>query len=344
MKDRPICKRRWIRGLVVAFSIAAAAPMWAQEPVNVQATRKEFGDAYRKEDWDRAAELGLELERLLPNSSREQYNLACVMARKGDVEAALGWLKKAAANGFCRISILDVDPELEGVRDLPGYQIVHNMVSENTKRRRDLVYRTAAANPPLTVLPKKSAKDEPRPLIVVLHGFGGTPDDFPMIWGPAAERLDAILVVPHGPRRIGIGHGWVDLDEADAVVEATLDYAMESFEVDRDRVVLTGFSEGAYMAMALGIRHPDLFAGVIPVAGGYIPEIDAPPKAGAGSPRFYFMVGSLDRVAKQARLAASDFEAAGYEVDFRMFPDTGHEFPRRTTQELGRALRFVLGE
>jgi predicted esterase len=300
-----------MRGLVVIFTLMATLTVQAQEPVNVQATRKEFGDAYRKEDWNRAAKLGLELEKLVPNSSREQYNLACVMALKGEVEAALGWLEKAASNGFSRISLLDADSDLDAVRDLPGYRVVHNMVSENTKRRRDMFYRTAAANPPLTVLPKKS---------------------------------DAILVVPNGPRPIGNGRGWVDLDEADAVVEATIDYARERFEVDWERVVLTGFSEGGFMAMALGTRHPDLFAGVIPVAGGYIPEIDAPSKAEAGNPRFYFMVGLLDRAARQVRLAASDYRAAGYEVDLRMFPDTGHEFPRNTRAELLRALRFVLDE
>jgi len=344
MKDRPVWRRRSIRWLVVLILVVVAAPIAAQEPINVQATRKEFGDAYRNEDWDRAVELGLELEKLVPNSSREQYNLARVFARKGEVESALGWLEKAASNGFCRISLLDADSDLDAVRDLPGYQIVHNMVSENTQRRRDLVYRIAAVNPPLTVLPKNFANDVPRPLIIVLHGFGGSPAGFPEIWGPAAERLGAILVVPNGPRRVGNGRGWIDLDEADAVLEATLDYARENFEVDWDRVVLTGFSEGGFMAMALGSRHSDLFAGVIPMAGGYIPEIDAPPEAKDGDPRFYFMVGSLDRAAKQVRLAASDFEAAGYEVDFRMFPDTGHAFPRRTTPELRRALRFVLGE
>jgi predicted esterase len=344
MKDRLDWRGPLACGLVVVFLLVAAAPILAQEPVNVQATRKDFGDAYRKEDWDRAAKLGLELEKLVPNSSREQYNLACVLALNGEVDAALDWLEKAAANGFCRVSLLDVDPDLEGVRDLPGFQVVHNTVSENLKRRRDLVYRTAAANPPLTILPKKFSDDEPRPLIIVLHGFGGSSAGFEAIWGPAAERLGAILVVPTGPRRVGNGYGWIDLDEADAVVEATLDYVRDRFEVDWDRVVLSGFSEGAFMAMALGVRHSDLFAGVIPVAGGYIPEIDTPPEAAAGDPRFYFMVGSLDRAAKQARRAASDFEEAGYEVDLRMFPDTGHEFPRRTTQELGRALRFVLGE
>jgi predicted esterase len=344
MTERLHLKRLWAVGLAFVLFLGSAAWIPAQEPVNVQATRKKFRDAYRKGDWDRAAELGLELEKLVPDSTRDQYNLACVLAQKGEVKAALGWLEKAATNGFCRLSILEVDPNLDAVRDLPGYQAVHSLVSENMKRRRDLVYRTATANVPLTILPKDFSDDEPRPLIIVLHGFGGSSAGFEEIWGPAADRIGAILVVPNGPRRVGNGYGWIDIDEADAVVEATLGYVRDRFQIDSDRVVLTGFSEGAFMAMALGIRHREVFTGVIPVAGGYIQEIDAPPEAAEGAPRFYFMVGSLDRVARQARLAASDFEEAGYEVDLRMFPDTGHEFPRRTKAELLRALRFVLGE
>ncbi len=116
MKDRNLRRHRWANRLVFAVLLAATTPITAQEPVNVQATRKEFRDAYRKEAWGRAVDLGLELERLVPNSSREQYNLACVLALDGELNSALDWLGRAAANGFCHIALLDADPDLDGVR------------------------------------------------------------------------------------------------------------------------------------------------------------------------------------------------------------------------------------
>jgi predicted esterase len=333
-----------MRGLVVASISMATFVLAAQEPVNVQATRKDFGDAYRKEDWNRAVDLGYELEKLVPNSSREQYNLACVLALNGEVDAALDWLGKAAANGFCVLSLLDADADLDAVRNLSRYQIVRDMVVENSRHRRERVYHAAASTPPLTVLPEGAAGDRPRPLIIALHGFGDTSANYPRLWGPVAEDFGAIVVVPDGPRPIGNGRGWGNVDEADAVVRAALDYAREELEVDWDRVVLTGFSQGGFMAMALGTRHPDLFVGVIPMAGGYIPGIDAPGPADDGDPRYYFMVGSRDRAVDEVRQAAADFEAAGYEVDLRVLSGIGHTFPRRTTTELRRALRFVLDE
>lgn len=330
--------------LVFILLLAIAFPALAQEPVNVQVARKEFGDAYRNEDWKRAVDLGYKLEQLVPNSFREQYNLACVLALNDEVDAALDWLGRAAANGFSQISLLDTDPDLEAVRDVPGFKIVRNMVDANRRHRYEKTYRVAASTTPLTVLPERADDEGPRPLIIALHGFGDTAANYPLAWGPAAEHFGAILVVPNGPRSVGRGRGWGSVDEADAVVEATLAYARETFDVDWDRVVLTGFSQGGFMAMALGTRHPHRFVGVIPMAGGYIPEIDAPEPAGDGDPRFYFMVGSRDRAVDQVRMAASDFEAAGYEVDLRVLAGTGHTFPRRTTTELRKALGFVLGK
>ena len=96
------------------------------------------------------------------------------------------------------------------------------------------------------------------------------------------------------------------------------------------------------MAMALGTRHQDLFTGVIPMAGGYIPDIDAPPTADGEDPNFYFLVGSRDKAISQVRRAAADYSEAGYEVKLRVVAGTGHSFPRDTERELSKALRFVL--
>lgn len=60
--------------------------------------------------------------------------------------------------------------------------------------------------------------------------------------------------------------GW-RWDGADHVyVTATLRDLVRHFTVDNDRVFLCGVADGANMAMDIGSSHPDLFAGVIPMA------------------------------------------------------------------------------
>jgi phospholipase/carboxylesterase len=114
------------------------------------------------------------------------------------------------------------------------------------------------------------------------------------------------------------------------------------YAIDRDRLVLTGFSQGGFVVLALGMRHPDAFAGVIPMAGPYIPEIDAPAPSREESPKYYFMAGARDQAASDMRRAAKDYESAGYEVKLRVIPNTGHSYPDDSDRELTGALRWVL--
>jgi predicted esterase len=343
MNIRSGVRKRWTRAAAAAFILLMTVSLSAEEPINVQVARRAFDDAYRRGDYQRAVQTGLDLVELVPGSV-EQYNLACAYALAGEPGPALYWLEKAARNGFRNLPHLESDEDLDSVRGLPSYPRVLDLVARNLADYRRLVIRKAASNPPLVVEPKTKGFDGPRPLIIALHGYGDRAAHYPDLWGPAAGEIGAILAVPHGTMRVGKGRAWGDLEEADAVVQMTLDYVRQRFEVDPERVVLTGFSQGGFMAMAVGARHPHLFAGVIPMAGGYVPEVDAPAPVSDGDPRYYFMVGAEDRVVDEARRAAADFRAAGFDVTLRVLKETGHSFPRRTTPELRRALRFVLGE
>jgi predicted esterase len=95
--------------------------------------------------------------------------------------------------------------------------------------------------------------------------------------------------------------------------------------------------------MALGVRHPELLAGVIPMAGAYVPEIDEPPPAEGHEPRYYFMAGSLDRAIGDMRRAVKDYKKAGYAASMRVLPGIGHACPHPDSGELNTALLWVLG-
>jgi len=342
MRFRHRISTRWVRHAVVLAALLAPLAAVAQESVKVQATQRSFNDAYRQEDWERAIDLGLELVTMLPNRPPLQYNLACVYALSGDGDSALHWLGRAAASGFSELSILDQDSDLEIVHDRRGYASVRAVIADNQHRRRQEVRRIASGSPPLIVVPEAFDPDRPAPLIIALHGFGDHAENYPRLWGRTAAGLGAILAIPFGTQKVGDGRGWEGVDEADAVLELTLEQVRERYKVDDEKIVLTGFSQGGFMAMALGVRHRDLFAGVIPMACGYIPEIDAPPGVRADDPRYYFIVGSRDRALQDTKRAARDFKAAGYDVKLRVVTGIGHTFPADHGRELRTAIRWVL--
>lgn len=51
-------------------------------------------------------------------------------------------------------------------------------------------------------------------------------------------------------------------------VAAALDEVMSKYRVDRSRVYLVGFSRGGFGAWAMAEQFPDVFAAVVPIAGG----------------------------------------------------------------------------
>ena len=192
-------------------------------------------------------------------------------------------------------------------------------------------------------MPKDWDGITPAPLIIALHGYGGRAENFPKLWRRAAEKKGAIVVAPWGHSPIYNGSSWTDLFEAETIVDLTIAWVAERYPVDRQRMVLSGFSQGGYMAYSISVRRPELFTGVIPMGSGYSRSFNEPAQAGEHKPRYYFMVGARDHSIAQNEDAAEDFEAAGYEVGLRIYPNAGHSFPTLgKDRELTKALSFVL--
>ena len=73
--------------------------------------------------WEQAIELGRWLEGRVPGGMRGivAYNLACSQARSGSADAALATLRKAFGSDLPEAALSD--PDLAGVRKLPGFSI-----------------------------------------------------------------------------------------------------------------------------------------------------------------------------------------------------------------------------
>jgi len=107
------------------------------------------------------------------------------------------------------------------------------------------------------------------PMVVILHGYNPPNPEYVRWWGVTnrhnriAERHHVIVLEPHGRGNTsynGIG---------DADVLRAIGLAKETFRVDEDRVYLTGYSMGGGGTWHVGSRHPELFAAIAPIYGGW---------------------------------------------------------------------------
>ncbi len=121
----------------------------------------------------------------------------------------------------------------------------------------------------LLYLPKGyGEKEQNWPLIMFLHGAGERGSDLnkvkvhgpPKIVG-AGKDLPFIIVSPQCPE----GDWWTEKDEE---LINLLDEIVDRYDVDTERVYLTGLSMGGYGTWELASRYPERFAAIVPICGG----------------------------------------------------------------------------
>ena len=106
----------------------------------------------------------------------------------------------------------------------------------------------------------------PHPLILALHPGGKQGSYYGSLhmrqmFEPALRALNAVVVAPDVPTR-----RWTS-DVSDRGVMALLDRILETYNIDRARILVTGFSLGGRGTWFFATRHPDFFTGAIPIAG-----------------------------------------------------------------------------
>ncbi|HUP29613.1 MAG TPA: PHB depolymerase family esterase [Usitatibacter sp.] len=123
----------------------------------------------------------------------------------------------------------------------------------------------------LVYVPRGHGRWRRYPLVVMIHGCKQTPEEF-----AAATRIAALadeqgwlLLLPRQEKKANPWSCWNWFDIATgegrgeaAIVAAQVRAVRRHYRVHPRRVFLAGFSAGGGLAAALGVRHPQLFAGV----------------------------------------------------------------------------------
>ena len=158
--------------------------------------------------------------------------------------------------------------------------------------------------------------DGQRALIVALHGAGGTPSGALEAFSGAWDEPGLVLIAPASKGQTwSILRSQQDLDLES--VNLALAEAYERCTIDRRRIAVGGFSDGATYALSLGVSNGDLFPAVIAFSPGGIVAGEQ-----RGVPRFFVSHGTLDSVlpiAQAGDAVVRKLRRAGYPVTYRRF-------------------------
>lgn len=293
-------------------------------------------------DWEGVVRIGERIMEARPELAVVAYNLACAHARLGAVDRALEWLDRSADNGFAGIVSVETDPDLEPLRADERFGAIAAKVRASRDERFEAFKAEAERAEIPTILPPGYDPRTPAPLVIVMHGSGGRGKPLGELHRDAAGAVGAIVAAPDALRPLGGGFNWTYRDEAEWMVFHVLDRISSEHRVDPRRVVLAGFSQGANIALEVGLKHPGRFVGLVPVCGHWEPD-RMPIAEGAGGLRVSLIMGAEDPWAQTFEECQTALREAGVETRLSMERGVGHAYPPDAGRVLEEALRFVLG-
>jgi phospholipase/carboxylesterase len=190
-----------------------------------------------------------------------------------------------------------------------------------------------------TFLPTGYEPNYPYPLLVFLHGHGGSEEQILRL-APRLSRRNYICIGLRGPRPLtprpdgAPAFSWGLGGPNDAQVEEYVFRAVEQtrrhYHVHSERIYLAGFCEGATLAYRLGLLYPDRFAGIISLTGA-MPRRGGPLLRLPEVRHLRVLIGhGIANAVVPLTLARSDFRlfyAAGLSVRLLTYPATHRIHP-----------------
>jgi predicted esterase len=187
-------------------------------------------------------------------------------------------------------------------------------------------------------VPEEYNGSKPFPLIIALHGAGGDHwSGMKMVTGFSAYVVgadesnrhffppnlpsDFIIACPNGHGYTGAGYR----NKGEYDVMKVLKEMFANYNIDAERVYLTGASKGGTGTWEIGMKHPELFAAIAPVAGA--PHQAEKLIADVGDMGVFVFHGRHDkiiRVEPDRKMVVMLIEA-GAQVEYEELENMGHE-------------------
>lgn len=184
---------------------------------------------------------------------------------------------------------------------------------------------------------------EPKQAVILLHGYGSDGADLIGL-APHWQGVlpDAVFISPNAPeqcRQTAFGFQWFDISfdgdrvasrqiglvKARPVLVEFLDDLWSQTGVAPENTILAGFSQGAMMALHVGLSLPQRLMGVIAFSGAFVPPEGFGTSAFARPP-VCLVHGDMDQVVDPELSADAEvaLRLAGYDVSYHISEGVGH--------------------
>lgn len=169
----------------------------------------------------------------------------------------------------------------------------------------------------------------PAPLLLALHGATQSGLSILRTLRAEAQRRGVVIVAPDSRGRTWTLDDGGPIGANAAFIDRALAATFDRVLIERARIAVIGFSDGASYALSTGMVNGDLFSHVLAHA-----PLRFEASVSVGRPRFFISIGRNDDVSGPTNVEgmAQQLEAFGYDVALHRHRG-GHQIGRRGLRE-----------
>jgi predicted esterase len=305
-------------------------------------TMSRFRDGRYSEAYDLITREG---ERFPEQDVMNIYLRSCLAARLGQPDHALDLLDEALEKGYWYGEpVMRQSPSWEPLQGNPRFE----RAVEICKARQD---EERTGQRIFYGEPEGESGPEGYPLIIALHGNGDNAARAREGWGPATVEGWLIAALQSSQSMTSNAAVWDDQEIAQREVQEGYNAALESHTVNKEKVILAGFSMGGETALRAAL------VGTIPAIGFLLmgpggpsindsePEVWLPLiRERAQSLRGYVLLGEQDDTIPQdgIRRLVEILNREGVPCEVETIPGVAHTYPGDSAPYVRRALDFIV--
>jgi phospholipase/carboxylesterase len=177
-------------------------------------------------------------------------------------------------------------------------------------------------------VPKSYKHGSPIPLLIMLHGLGGSARGVRYTF-PLAEEFGVVVIAPES-REETWGQSSPGFDVDSRYIAPAYRAVAGFLDLDRTHVAIGGHSDGATYALSMGLSYGDTFNHLMIFSEGI-----AVPYRKQGKPKIFVGHGTNDRqmpIDRTSRRFVPQLKAEGYDVTYREY-EGGHGISTAVVRE-----------
>jgi predicted esterase len=277
-------------------------------------------------------------DRFPEQTARTTFWKMCLLSLCGRADHVISVFQHGLESGLWWAESQFRDTDLDAVRDLPEFKVLIGV-----SNKKCIEAQAAIGHDRAVLVPDEIAGQ--LPLLIALHGRNGNKNYDLERW-EIARRRGWLVLSPQSRQAIYPGsYCWDDSVQGLADILFHFEEIMKMYEVDRERIIIAGFSQGSGMAIYTALSGKVNARGFIGV-GTFIAEPDSlKALAEQQQPlRGFFVTGEKDHTLDKAKAIQKILLEKEIQFTEEIHPNLGHEFPLDFEKTFDKAIDFIIKE